>query len=136
MHRYLSGNTKVISQLKRVSVVNSHWLYPSLMTYRLNKSLNLKEKEKYPVQASQLSMSRFILIEINIHWKGHRIESLDGCLLWNRMYCSTGVEGVRWLFKRGWGKVMPWKQKLNKVTIDKPLNLTEFQTILHILYIK
>ena len=30
---------------------------------------------------------------------------------------------------------MPWKQKLNQVTIDKPVSLTEFQTILHILYI-
>ena len=54
--------------------MNSHRLYPSLMTYMLNKLLNLKEKGKYlfapylhPVQASQLSMSRFILIEINIH---------------------------------------------------------------------
>ena len=44
------------------------------MTYMLNKLLNLTEKGKYlfapclcPVQASQLSMSRFILIEINIH---------------------------------------------------------------------
>ena len=37
MHRYLSGNTKVILRLKRVSVVNSHWLYPSLMTYMLKK---------------------------------------------------------------------------------------------------
>ena len=54
--------------------MNSHYLYPSLMINMLNKLLNLKEKEKYlfapclyPVQASQLSMSRFILIEINIH---------------------------------------------------------------------
>ena len=54
--------------------MNSHYLYPSLMTYMLNKLLNLKEKRNYlfapclyPVQASQLSMSRFILIEINIH---------------------------------------------------------------------
>ena len=54
--------------------MNSHYLYPSLMTNMLNKLLNLKEKGKYlftpclyPVQASQLSMSRFILIEINIH---------------------------------------------------------------------
>ena len=47
MHRYLSGNTKVILRLKRVSVVNSHWLYPSLMTYMLNKLLNLTEKGKY-----------------------------------------------------------------------------------------
>ena len=54
--------------------MNSHRLYPSLMTYMLNKLLNLKEKGKYlfapclhPVQASQLSVSRFILIEINIH---------------------------------------------------------------------
>ena len=53
--------------------MNSHYLYPSLMTNMLNKLLNLKEKGKYlfapclyPVQASQLSMSRFI-IEINIH---------------------------------------------------------------------
>ena len=68
--------TILISKLKRFSVVNSHWLYPSLMTHMLNKLLNLVEKEKYllapcqyPVQASQLSMSRFILIEINIHEK-------------------------------------------------------------------
>ena len=54
--------------------MNSHRLYPSLTTYMLNKFLNLKEKGKYlfapclhPVQASQLSVSRFILIEINIH---------------------------------------------------------------------
>ena len=47
VHRYLSGNTKVISQLKRVSVVNSHLLYPSLLTYMLNKLLYLKEKGKY-----------------------------------------------------------------------------------------
>ena len=68
--------TTLISKLKRFSVVNSHWLYPSLMTHMLNKLLNLVEKGKYllapcqyPVQASQLSMSRFILIEINIHEK-------------------------------------------------------------------
>ena len=74
MHRHLSSNTKVISQLKCISMVNSHWLYPSLMTYMLNKLLSLTEKGEYklapylyPVQASQLSMSRFILIEINIH---------------------------------------------------------------------
>ena len=54
--------------------MNSHRLYPSLTTYMLNKLLNLKEKGKYlfapclhPVQVSQLSVSRFILIEINIH---------------------------------------------------------------------
>ena len=54
--------------------MNSHRLYPSLTTYMLNKLLNLKEKGKclfapclHPVQASQLSVSRFILIEINIH---------------------------------------------------------------------
>ena len=54
--------------------MNSHYLYPSLMTSMLNKLLNLKEKGKYlfapclyPVQASQLSVSRFILTEINIH---------------------------------------------------------------------
>ena len=52
--------------------MNSHYLFPSLMM--LNKLLNLKEKGKYlfapclyPVKASQLSMSRFILIETNIH---------------------------------------------------------------------
>ena len=43
---YPSGNIKVILQLKRVSMVNSHWLYPSLMTYMLDKLL-LKEKGKY-----------------------------------------------------------------------------------------
>ena len=47
MYRYLSGTTKVILQVKRISVVNSHWLYPSLMTYMLNKLLNLTEKGKY-----------------------------------------------------------------------------------------
>ena len=54
--------------------MNSQYLYPSLMTYMLNKLLSLKEKINYlfapclyPIQASQLSMSRFILIEINIH---------------------------------------------------------------------
>ena len=56
--------------------MNSHRLYPSLTAYMLNKLLNLKEKGKYlfapclhPVQASQLSVSRFIFREreINIH---------------------------------------------------------------------
>ena len=54
--------------------MNSHYLYPNVMTNMLNKLLNLKEKGKflfatclYPDQASQLSMSRFILMEINIH---------------------------------------------------------------------
>ena len=45
VHIYLSGNTTVISQLKRLSVVNSHWLYPSLMTYMLNNCTILQKKE-------------------------------------------------------------------------------------------
>ena len=44
---YLSSNTTVILQLNRISVVNSHWLYISLMTYMLSKLLNLEEKIKY-----------------------------------------------------------------------------------------
>ena len=44
---YLSANITVIWQLNRINVVNSHWLYLSLMTYMLNKLLNLKEKIKY-----------------------------------------------------------------------------------------
>ena len=47
VHIYLRGNTKVISQLKRVGVANSHWLYPSLMAYMLNKLLSLTEKGEY-----------------------------------------------------------------------------------------
>lgn len=46
MHRYLSSNTKVILRLKCISIVNSHWFYQSLMTYMLNKMLNLKKKGK------------------------------------------------------------------------------------------
>ena len=33
MHRYLSGSTKVILQLKHIGMVNGHWLYPSLILY-------------------------------------------------------------------------------------------------------
>ena len=44
---YLNGNITVIQQLNRVSVVNSHWLYLSFMTYMLNKLLNFKEKIKH-----------------------------------------------------------------------------------------
>ena len=51
-------------------MVNSHWLYPGRMTYVLNKLLNLT------VQASQLLMSRFIVIEINIHIKS-QVSKLD-----------------------------------------------------------
>ena len=49
MHRYLSSNTKVILRFKCISIVNSHWSYQSLMTYMLNKMLNLKKKEKIPI---------------------------------------------------------------------------------------
>ena len=95
MYRYLSGTTKVILQVKRISVVNSHWLYPSLMTYMLNKLLNLKEKGKYkfapclyPVQASQLSMSRFIVIEINIYLNFELEKNIFICLPTKQDFCA------------------------------------------------
>ena len=64
MHRYLSGNTKVILRLKRVSVVNSHWLYPSLMTYMLNKFAQSYGKRKILICTLPVSSLGLSVIDV------------------------------------------------------------------------